>query len=329
MSLGGSEPPQKPPGPEAPRSPRIKADNLRQLANDLVSTTIHGDALPDLKAQFLGGEPPMWPESKPLFESVSRIEQPFGPDHFETQCGIKIRGIRMKSAFAGTAWTQLLGDEVVRVDLGGKKAANVLLEFENGTGAVIPAIADYVAAVTFETGELVDVSYEPSANSWRWQSYQEKAKRIRQLRAAAAAASQHGRFRLDGDDAIKVAREMQYNKGIDPTLSIYAAYAYHDLAETKRIREMSLYLTSDIGITFFDLNLLGRMSPDWRKQADDHFYPFYPLLAQGWALLGANRVGLHPMLEGVEKTMKESLWSLFNPRGVGQLRQAMEKAGNL
>jgi hypothetical protein len=52
--------------------------------------------------------------------------------------------------------------------------------------------------------------------------------------------------------------------------------------------------------------------------------PFIPLLGQGWALLGANRVRLHPLLDGIERTLRESLWSLFDAAGVERLRRALE-----
>ena len=52
--------------------------------------------------------------------------------------------------------------------------------------------------------------------------------------------------------------------------------------------------------------------------------PFVPLLSQGWALLGAHRVRLHPALDGIDRTMRDSLWSLFDARGIEKLRRAME-----
>jgi hypothetical protein len=147
---------------------------------------------------------------------------------------------------------------------------------------------------------------------------------VRALRAIAASSSQHGRFRLDQEDAIKVAQKMQYAKGIDPTLAVYAAYAYHDLQSLDRIRTMSGYLQGDVGVTFFDLALLSRMLIDRRIGPNDHIVPFVPLLSQGWALLQAHRVRLHPALTGIESTMRSSLWSLFDVEGLEKLRQAMQ-----
>lgn len=51
--------------------------------------------------------------------------------------------------------------------------------------------------------------------------------------------------------------------------------------------------------------------------------PFVPLLAQGWALLPAHRITLHPLLAGLQATMRESLWSLYDARGVEMLERAL------
>jgi hypothetical protein len=117
---------------------------------------------------------------------------------------------------------------------------------------------------------------------------------------------------------------MQYIKSIDPTLAVYAAYAYHDLQLVKRIRDMSDYLRMDIGVTLFDLALLGRRLVGRSIDPNANIVPFVPLLSQGWALLRAHRIRLHPALDGIEATMRDSLWSLFTDEGVTKLREAME-----
>src|ERR1039458_6281638 len=302
--------------------PGVPPQNLREAAKELARFTVRGERL-DFRRAFGTADLPKVHEQ--LLESVSLVEAPFGPDHFETGCGIKVRGTRVIRAFASNVTTEILGQELVRVHLQGPPAVSVLVEFEGGLGTVIPVLSGFLAAVTFEDGELVDVAYEPSATSPRGSDYKYNAQRVRRLRAVAAAASQHGRFRLDGENARNLAKDMQRTKGIDPTLSIYAAYAYHDLQDIKRIADMSGYLRQEVGITFFDLALLGRQLIRKQITRNDLIVPFFPLLSQGWALLNANRVKLDPAIDGIEKTMKSSLWSLFDSRGVELLRRAIEK----
>lgn len=298
--------------------------NLQSVARNLVRSAADGDERA-LGMQLEASRTARVAGGMHLVETVEKIVAPFGPDHFETQCGVKVRGARMIGFYSPRAHAELLGAEgdVLRVNPTNDPATSVLITFDGGVGTVIPAIRGFIAALTFDDGELVDVAYEPSANDWRWDIYKDSAARVRALRAVAASSSQHGRFRLEQDDAIKIAQDMQYAKGIDPTLAVYAAYAYHDLQAIQRIRDMSGYLSGDIGVTFFDLALLSRKLLDKSVVVSDCIVPFFPLLSQGWALLGANRVRLHPALKGIENNMRDSLWSLFDEVGLKKLSQAM------
>ena len=216
----------------------------------------------------------------------------FGPDHFESQCGIKVRGGQIVDFTVRRGRGELLTPELLRIDQVEGRAASVVVRFNGDVGTVIPAIPGFLAALTIDDGELVDVAYEPSANTWRWDLFTDRADDIRALRALAASASQHGRFRLTQADAKGVAQQMQYAKTVDPTLAVYAAHAYYELQEVDRIREMSAYLRDDLGVTIFDLELLGRRLIDKAITPDLGIVPFVPMLAQGWALLGAHKVRL-------------------------------------
>jgi hypothetical protein len=153
--------------------------------------------------------------------------------------------------------------------------------------------------------------------------YRQQASEIRGLRAVASSASLHGRFHLERSDAAAVGQKMQVAKGVDPTLAVYAAYAYHDLGEVQRIREMSGYLRGDVGATFFDLELLARQLVDKPVEINSRVVPFTPLLSQGWAMLRAGRVQLHPALDRMQRAMRDSLWALYDSNGIANLKAAM------
>ena len=324
--LPRARPPSRGPAPAgaARGAPPKPIDSLRATTRKLVTSAAAADQSA-LAREITRAKTLALPGAERLVDSVEQIAVPFGPDHFETECGIKVRGNRVVEAYTRWAQLDLLGAQgaLVRVNGLTQPAASVLLTFADGRGALIPAITGFVAALTFDDDELIDVAYEPSANNWRWDLYKDRAEEVRALRAVAATASQHGRFRLDDADAMNVARKMQYAKGIDPTLSVYAAYAYHDLHAVGLIRDMSMYLRDDLGTTLFDVALLGRQLLDRVVDLKSGVVPFVPLLAQGWALLSANKVRMHPLLQGIETTVRESLWSLFDPSGVKKLKRAL------
>ena len=132
----------------------------------------------------------------------------------------------------------------------------------------------------------------------------------------------HGVFRLERDDALEIARRMQYAKGIDPSLAVYAAYAYHDLQRRELIREMAGFIERDLGAPPFDVALLARLL-DRRKAADIPLLSPFPLLSQGWALLRAYGVSLPESLAKLDAHMLPSLWTLFDARGVERIGHAL------
>ena len=54
---------------------------------------------------------------------------------------------------------------------------------------------------------------------------------------------------------------------------------------------------------------------------------FAPLLAQGWAYINGRGIKLPPGLEDLPRTLKDSLWTLFNPEGVELLRSYIANGG--
>ena len=257
--------------------------------------------------------------------TATRVAAPFGPDHHETQCGIKVLGARIaefvitqgRAEFANAEGNDL---RVFPTPM----AESVLLVFANGSGTVVPVVPGFLTALTFESDELVDVALEPSANHPRWDHYQARAGELRALRGFASAASQQGRFRLDGPEALAIAQRMQLAKGVDPALALYAAYAYRDLQQLDRLREMSAYLRGDLGSTLFDVAMLARELRGTTINRQAEVVPFVPMLAQGWDLVDAAGVRLHPVLDGIRARVRESLWSLFDRDGVALLRAALQ-----
>src|SRR5262249_51535241 len=171
--------------------------------------------------------------------------------------------------------------------------------------------------------ELVDVAYEPSDNDPRWVDYRQRAGDIRALRALAASSLSRGAFRLEGDDALQISRRLQYPKGVDPSLAVYAAYAFHGLQRLDLIRQMAGYMEGDLGTSLFDVALLARRLSGKRITPDTPVLGAMPLLAQGWALLSAFGVSLPPALAEVQKALVPSFWTMLDARGVELVRPAI------
>src|SRR5712671_1055123 len=153
--------------------------------------------------------------------------------HFESGTGFAVIGAAVAEAATtnqGRALVVAPGDGrnpgVVRIELPGS-ACGVALRFANGRGTALAALRGYIGHIRVDGNSVTNVSYVPSSNSWRWPDYLQRREPIERLRAAAAAAVRHGVFRLDDQqEAADLAEHIRVDKGLDPALGLYAAYAY-------------------------------------------------------------------------------------------------------
>jgi hypothetical protein len=310
----------------APARAAAPVENLIQTSRSLLKASLEGGPVAPAGPSAFGAGAAGAAGAGELFESVSRVFAAFGPAAFETQCGFKVRGTAIDSVMSATAEAQIVDPErrIVRVDAVDGPAANLLIQFENGTGVVLPAIPEYIGAITVESGEVANVTYEPSENSVRWSRVEDRLGELRSLRALMAASARLGVFHLKGDDAALLAERIKVGEGLDPTMAVYAAYAYHELQQKELIGKIQRALLKDLSLRLFDVELV---SGDLRGRSiagQRHMYPFVPLLDQGWALLSAHRVQLPPKLEKLGRHLVESLWTLFDPPGVELIRTAIQ-----
>jgi len=229
----------------------------------------------------------------------------FGPDHFETGCGIKVRGTTIRECAGPGLVCEPLGDRLVRVNPGARRAGTVALRFgtAGGTcGTVVPVFAGFLTELTLLDGELVDVGFEPSVNGGgRW----------RADRVAAAAAMRHGRLTLPEGWISSLLARLSEDPGADPALLLHTAYALHDRQDaTAALARLSGLLQERFGVNLFDVALLDR-----RVGTGAAVVPSTPLLARGWAL--------HPARPDLEATLLDSPWSLYDGAGFERLRDEL------
>ena len=264
-----------------------------------------------------------------LTRSIIASAKPFGPMHQESRCGFKIRGAMIIDAFTIGGRVDMTNRpaDVVRVWDVKHPGADTLLLLDDGSAIVLPALPDFLASLTVANGDLVDVAYEPSEFTSRGDLYQNHASELRTLRAVVSTATREGSFRLQGEDALKLARRMQYAKGIDPVLAVYAAYAYHDLHQFDYLEEMESYMRNDLGAPLFDVAMLSRKLDNTKFATRQKVLSPMPLLSQGWVYLNARRIGLPKAFADLQGTLQDSVWTKFGDLGAKKLKQAFMQGG--
>jgi hypothetical protein len=221
---------------------------------------------------------------------------------------------------------------LVELDLKGMRAASVALRFADGSGTVIAALDEYVGNIVVDDGRVTNVSYVPSKQSPMRSAYEYEAKRLDELHATVATAARFGVFRIEGPKAARnstaaqMADRIRLLKGIDPTLGLYAAYAYADAGLMEQVRSVRGYMRGDLGVDLFDVAMLsgdlsGKPPGDPRGP-----YPFCPMLSQGWALLRVKDVRLQEDVVPVRDHLRPGLWTTLDREGMTIAEKALRDA---
>jgi hypothetical protein len=251
--------------------------------------------------------------------------------HFATETGFAVIGVRVQEAvilggFLAAPLTK--GDgagepALIRID-SPQSASTVVVEFENGSGAALAALRGYIGHVVVDQGNVVSINYVPSENNTRFAAFASRRAQLQRLRAAAAAAIRFGVFRIDDQVAArKLADLIRVEKSVDPSLGLYAAYAYSEGDSREELASVASYMHDDLNADLFDVAMLAR-----RQIAiggpTSLTVPFCPMLTQGWNLLRAREIELPPVLEAAQDDLQRAVWTTFRPERVQKIFKAIE-----
>lgn len=316
------------PGEDGSRAPSEPVVHLRDVATVAVE-------------RALGQEPQITPEEARAIEqlaatsgfndAVDQAKTVAEVSHFETETGFAIIGASIAEAVAlnGARATVLTpGDGgnpgIVRIEPR-SSACSVAIAFANGRGTVLAALRGYIGHVLVDGTGIATVSYVPSDNSWRWSGYKQRRERIEQLRAAVAAAVRMGVFRLeDKERAARLAQEIRIDKGLDPALGLFAAYAYGEADRRDDIESVLRYMRDDLNADLFDVAMLARKLGPPSTYAPPTV-PLCPMLTQGWNFLRVRGVQLPRALDDAQDELERALWTTFKPARTKLIFDAIQR----
>jgi len=293
-----------------------------RAAADAISDTLHGREQGIAPAHGVSGE-----------EIASRTPDP-ATDHFETETGFIIRGARLAEAAvspiaSGRVDVLNAGDprgDAVIVNPG-RAALSVVVRLRDGRCAVLPALRGYLGHAQFDEDGLANVAFVPSSNNRRWAAYNARRDDIDRLRALISLAVERNTFRVRSElEATRLAERIRVEKALDPTLGLYAAYAFAQAGMDAKVRDILSYMHDDLDADLFDVMLLSGEAP--RRMRASHPAPFCPMLTQGWNLLRAYDVQIPSVLVKASGYLSNSLWSTFTGRGASIVFNAV-KSGEL
>ena len=236
--------------------------------------------------------------------------------------------VRADFANGGTAGTL---SALVEIDLRNTRAGTVALEFADGSGTVLAAIDGFIGNVVVDGGGVASVSFVPARSNGMYEEYARNEVRIGELHALVATSARFGVFRIGGPretrnrSASQLADRIRIMKGIDPTLGIYAAYAYADAGLPNQVRSVMDYMRGDLGVDLFDVAMLsGALSG--RAPGDPNGpVPFVPMLSQGWGLLRVKDARLPEAVLSAQDHLRPGLWTTLARDGMRIVGNALRE----
>ena len=207
----------------------------------------------------------------------------------------------------------------------------VLVEFDGYNFSVLPVVKGFITNVAWAPNGIASVTFVPSANAWRFADYQANRDRIDALHAIITSASILSGFRIEGDPETRnrraeaMANDFRVLKSVDPTLGIYAAYAYAQAGLEDKVQSVAEFMRSDLEFEFFDLAMLANR----RVRAEGGFlpgslFPLWPMLAQGWEFLLPYQMRTEYGLDELRRFLLPSLWTTLALDAKAQVRRIVE-----
>ncbi|WP_343658874.1 caspase family protein [Chryseobacterium sp.] len=193
-----------------------------------------------------------------------------------------------------------------------------LLLLENGRSIPVAVIEGFVAQLIFKDGYLFTINYTPvKSNSYNYLQYQEKKEMIIQKRNLVAIAANNGFNYEDAFKKIDFAKLgyddagsfLRYGKALDPSLGLYAAYAFRETGNFEKIGSVYDYMILDNPVVPFDVAMLAG------KLDETSIASFCPVMSSGWAYRDLYEKFISEDILEATKYLEPGLWTTFSAKG--------------
>ena len=238
-------------------------------------------------------------------------------NHIDT--GFVVSGTDLKAVVVGpNVRAEVSPGNVVRIE-SDRPAASVALHFADGSGTVVPALRHFAGHIVVRGTGVTTVNYDMAGAAPSF---------VYELRAIVATAAKFGVFRIQGDGnerkdrARQIGDTIRMGKGADPTLGLYAAYAYNDADLIEQVRSVQQFMHANLGVHLFDIAMLaGDLNGRTTREGD---VPFCPMLSQGWEFLRVKDVRMPASVRDIRNHLVPALWTTFDPRGMEMVSDALK-----
>lgn len=251
-----------------------------------------------------------------------------GRGSYETQTGFSIIGITIKDMILNGNKDIFLENNLVHIRIyPHDDLRSGLLILEDESSIPVAILEGYVGTLIFENNQLLTINYTPSFYSAKYKSYEENEENIEYGRAFVASAANEGfdysttfanEFDQSGNiNFANAGSYLRYQTSIDPSLGLYAAYAFRQEGKIKDVKSVYDTMRADGETIIFDVAMLASMTNDKTQK----LCPFCPMIALGWAYRQQFEDSLNPLVVEAANHLIPNLWTTFNPVGTEILKR--------
>lgn len=272
------------------------------------------------------------PQSR-LITNANKIFDATGKRSFETMTGFTVVGEKVKDVLVYQNRVEIFkqygGTQVRILD---DSLSSALLLLPSGYSIPVAVIRGYIGTLVFHKHRLLTINYTPSENNYRlYEEYRKKEEEIKFLRSFVASAANEGfeygqifeteRFGDGRHRRFDVGSFLRGPKYLDPSLGLYAAYAYLQAGKTKDIESVYSYMSEDNHLIPFDVAMLaGKINRSVGRLAS-----FCPMLSLGWAYRNKFESSLHSRVVEASQYLIPGLWTTFNKEGTQLLKNTIQQ----
>jgi uncharacterized caspase-like protein len=249
-----------------------------------------------------------------------------GRGRFETQTGLTVYGAPVVHAYSAQRPGFFPENDYWAVR--GHIDGSMVLDLGHSRFAGLAMLQYFLGDLSVGTQGVDHLSYSPAPGS-PFDVYSDEFKRqARRALVLAEAAARRGHFQAAVDQSLEiagtlqeVARTSRQYKHYDPILGVFAAYAYHQAGDHAQIQSIISYFQQWPQPVPFDVVLLAGLDP---QAVPYKVVPSFPLLTQGWFLLGED-ASLHTAIANARRNLAKSLWTTIIGKSGRELGEAIER----
>lgn len=302
-----------------------------ELLLTINKTILSDDLIPDSATDFVTGKNEfhtknnssgLSPERNSLDTNTNLILNSKGRESFETQTGFTILGADVAAvAIGNNGYDLFFENNTQHIRIHDETRASALVILQSGISVPVAILKGFIGTLIFNEGHLLTVNYTPSRNSDKYWEYQSRENDINFARATVAALANEGfdysqkfsdAFTQHGDLNYRdIGGYLRMEKSLDPSLGLYACYAYRQAGKTKDIKSVLRYMSEENKYLFFDVVMLANEMDRYAERLAS----FCPLMSLGWAYPNLFERHLNPGVAEASLYLIPGLWTTFSSRG--------------